>query len=674
MKPIQLSGDVRLAVPVTGAWILLAIANTLAGDKTLSPLVIQLSVVLLLVFAIVVMRRIPLLGLFCFVSISFLLSWSLRAVTHIDSSSWSDPSAAQDDWWTSWAVPIRAAFLQATEDFPGVGGQLIPGLAIGDTSRVSESLSTAMKTVSLTHITAVSGANCVIVTASCIALAALCGLHKNARLVAGAVGLITFVILVTPQPSVLRAAAMALIVMFALSVGRPSSGIPLLAITVVILLLWDPWLSVDFGLILSASATAGLLLFSEPIARSLTRWIPYWLAVVLAVPFSAQLACQPFIILLTPTIPTFGVLANVVAGPAAPLATIVGLLACLLIMWVPALAVPLLWIAWLPAQWIGITATTFEQFPAAQISWFSGLFGAVMMLLVSIAILLLLISPRKPVRRLSGLALSLFIVCWGAVNLVQDIRFTHTLPPSWDIAACDVGQGDGLILRSENKIAVIDVGRKPEPMSHCLHQLGVSRIDLLVLTHFDKDHVGGLSAVLGKVDLAVVGKPENLEDQSLLDDLNRSGAQVVRGLSGMKGSLGVASWKVLWPDGKHPLMEMGNPGSVTLLVTFPKYSALFLGDLGEEAQRALMGSGHLANVQVVKVAHHGSADQSPELYELLHPDIGILSVGAGNDYGHPRQETLEILNALHAQTPRTDKDGLVLITSTSTGLSVWTEH
>ena len=121
-------------------------------------------------------------------------------------------------------------------------------------------------------------------------------------------------------------------------------------------------------------------------------------------------------------------------------------------------------------------------------------------------------------------------------------------------------------------------------------------------------------------------------------------------------------------------MELGNPGSVTLLVAFPSFRALFLGDLGQEAQLALMNTVDLPTVQVVKVAHHGSADQSSTLYEKVNPAIGLFSVGAENEYGHPRSETLTLLTDLGAFTPRTDNDGLILISARSSGLSVWTEH
>lgn len=674
MNTVRVAGDLRLALPTLGSWLVLACfaqSNVVGISATKAGALVTGVLCCLLAFLFI--RKLSVVGLWLLLTSALLISLGSRLPTHVEKHPWDQPTDTHA-WWAAWAIPIRSAFLSATEQLPGVGGELIPGLAIGDTSRVGEQLSTAMKTVSLTHITAVSGANCVIVTATVMAVLSLCGAHRKLRLVVAVAALCAFVVLVTPQPSVLRAATMALIVIVSLYRGRPSSGIPILAIATLILLMWDPWLSIDFGMILSICATAGLLLFSEPISQSLSRFLPTWLAVLFSVPLAAQLTCQPFIILLTPTFPTYGVLANVIAGPAAPFATIVGLIASLVITWVPLLAVPLLWIAWLPAQWVGTTALSLSTFPIAQIPWISGFPGFAVMTAASCAVLILLLSARTSWRRLSGLLLTSAVVLWATTNVVQHMKFFHQLPPTWEIAACDVGQGDGLIIRSAGHIAVIDVGRKPQPMTRCLEQLGVTHVDLLVLTHFDKDHVGGLSALLGKVSHAIVGQPENTEDQDLLEQLSESGAQVIRGHSGMTGRLGEAQWEVLWPDGKHPLMDTGNPGSVTMLVTFPEFNALFLGDLGKESQLALLNSTHLPHVDVVKVAHHGSADQSATLYELIKPEIGIFSVGADNDYGHPRRETLDILEQLRALTPRTDEDGLVLVSESPTGLSVWTEH
>ena len=126
----------------------------------------------------------------------------------------------------------------------------------------------------------------------------------------------------------------------------------MLALATIVLLAFDPWLARSYGFVLSVLATAGLLLLAGPLARVLERWLPRWLAIVIAVPFAAQLACQPVIILLSATLPTYGVVANVLAAPAAPIATVVGLAACVLLVLIPPLGALLCQLAWLPSAWI----------------------------------------------------------------------------------------------------------------------------------------------------------------------------------------------------------------------------------------------------------------------------------------------------------------------------------
>ena len=674
MKNIRIAADLRLLVPVLFGWIVLATTLVWSDSTPIAPLVIGGVVLLLVLVGFAVIRLKPIFGLSAIVTGALLVTWLIQLPSHVETHPWDIPEQVQSPWWLAWADVLRSSFLSATAELPDYGGQLIPGLAIGDTSRVSEQLSNAMKVVSLTHITAVSGANCAIVTASVMSIAALCGAGKTVRLIAASVTLIAFVVLVTPQPSVLRAAVMAMVVMLSLFSGRPGSGIPLLAFATLLMLLWNPWWAIDFGFILSVSATAGIVVFSGPLTMSLSRWLPFWLSAMISIPLAAQLLCQPFIILLSPQLPTYGVLANVIAAPAAPVATVIGLVACLVAWWAPGLALPLLWMSWLPAEWIGHTAILISRFPQAQIPWFEGMMGALCAAMLSVLVLLALLAPKMIVRITSAVVIVMSSAIWGISALVIGFNFSSSLPDDWSVAACDVGQGDALVLKSMGKVAVIDVGRTPEPMKKCMEQLRITHIDLLVLTHFDKDHVGGLDAVMGKVDHAIVGKPDIAEDQGLLTELSRAGARLQRGIQGLSGTLGEAQWQVLWPDTEHPTMELGNPGSVTLLVAFPSFRALFLGDLGQEAQLALMNTVDLPTVQLVKVAHHGSADQSSTLYEKVNPAIGLFSVGAENVYGHPRSETLTLLNELGALTPRTDEDGLILISETASGLSVWTEH
>jgi competence protein ComEC len=601
-------------------------------------------------------------------------------------------------WALDWANGLRTSFSAASTALPGDGGRLLPGLAIGDTAAVGAQLDAAMKTTSLSHLTAVSGANCAVVIALIMLLGAAVGVPRGARIVASVLVLIGFVVLVTPQSSVVRAAVMAAIVLFATLAGRPVRGLPVLALAAIALLAIDPWLSRDYGFALSVLATGGLLLLSGPLTRLLARAMPFGVAAVLAIPLAAQLACQPVLVLLDPSIPLYGVVANALAEPAAPLATVIGLLGCLALPAVPWLGETLVAVAWLPASWIAAVATFFAALPAASLPWPEGLVGLLLLAILTTLGLVAVLGggmlgggggggggrsgPGRGLRfGAAGIVLALLA---GFTGATAGARVAQQLarPADWQIAACDIGQGDAVLVRSGGEVALIDTGPDPALLTRCLDELGIGRIDLLVLSHFDLDHVGGADAVLGRVDHAVVGPSGEASDDRLVAELARSGAVVDEVSRGDSGLLGELRYSVLWPRARLDSIEPGNDASVVLAFEPVAecmsgcLSSLFLGDLGERSQALMLAAGPISPVDVVKVSHHGSADQSERVYERAAATVGVIGVGVDNDYGHPTDRLLDLLAAQGTAVARTDLEGLVLLAPGGTAgeVRVWKER
>ncbi|MET0780811.1 MAG: ComEC/Rec2 family competence protein [Microbacterium sp.] len=594
------------------------------------------------------------------------------------------------------AAGLRGGLVAATAGLPAPGAGLIPGLAVGDTSAVSADLDAAMKESSLSHLTAVSGANCAIVVGLAFAAVAAVGGSRRARVGGGVVALVGFVLLVTPEPSVVRAGAMAAIAMLGVLLGRTGAGMAMLALAVTVLLVADPWLAGSLGFALSAVATGSLLLFARPLANGLARRMPRALALALSVPLAAQLACGPLLVIIAPTVPLYGVVANLLAAPAAPIATIAGLAACL--------AAPLPWlqsgltaIAWLPASWIAGTAHTFSGLPGDQVPWPEGWTGVAALALVSAAIGTVIVVPRTSavsgrgtrrherraqvprsqlLRIGAGLLLAVVVgvVVGGAALASAAGRWT--LPPRWSVLACDIGQGDAVVVRSADAVALIDTGPEPEALERCLARAGVDRIDLLVLTHFDLDHAGGVEAVVGRTRNVVHGPAASIADETVLALLEEGGARLVRGRPDLSGTLGGAAWRVLWPPAQSLAFAAGNDASVVVDIRGGGVPAtLFLGDLSTSPQTALAASGALdPPYDVVKVAHHGSADQDTRLYELADPAVALVTVGADNSYGHPRDEILDPLARLGARIARTDRDGLIAVWREGSDVRVWRER
>ncbi|GAA2022495.1 ComEC/Rec2 family competence protein [Agromyces tropicus] len=604
------------------------------------------------------------------------LPGSSRAAYRLDADRVLDVGPAPS--LIAWTHPLRAGLAQASLELGGDGGALVPGLAIGDTSRVTDDLRSAMTTASLTHLTAVSGANCAIVTAAAFWAAGLAGLPRLVRVLAAVAALGGFAMLVTPEASVVRASAMAVVVLVACATARAAGGVPALAVAVVVLLAIDPWYSRDAGFALSACATAGLVLWAGPLATALGRRMPRPLAVVVAIPLAAQLACQPVLVLLEPVIPVYGVPANLLAAPAAPLATVAGLVGCLLLPVLPSVGVAALQVAWVPASWIALLARGVERLPVTGLPWPPDLPGALLAAGVvggaMVPVLLPSSTGSRARRALRGIAVGLSCICTavplGAAAGPAAVAALDR-PTGWDLWQCDVEQGDAVLVRSAAAVLLVDAGPDPAALGECLDAARVDRIDLLVLTHWDADHVGGTPALAGRVGTVLHGPPDGGRSERALDPLVAGGAEAIEVVAGRSGALGDARWRIVWPrDGAAP----GNDASVVVDLHAPGYRAVFLGDLGRTAQDALRRSAGLGRVDVVKVAHHGSADQSPELYRELSAPVGLVGVGADNGYGHPTDTALELLRAAGTVPVRSDLAGSSAVGFDADGIALWTER
>ena len=574
------------------------------------------------------------------------------------------------------AAGARADFIERAAALPEPGAGLLPGLAVGDTRAVSQDVAAAMLASGLSHLTAVSGANCAIVVAAVFWFVSLLGGGRGLRVVLSLLALGAFVVLVTPEPSVVRASAMASLAMLAVLLGRPSAGLPMLSLAVCGLLIVDPWLAATPGFALSAAATAALLVLSRPLLRGLGRWLPRPLALALSVPLAAQIVCGPIVALFSDTQSIVGVIANLLAAPAAPVATVIGLLACLTAP-LPALADLLAAAAWLPAAWIQTTATVTAGLPGATAPVPAGPLAALQVAVLSTAITLVLVRPRSRPLHLAAAAVVIIALAVSAARmLLTGPLASMTTPGRWSIAACDIGQGDAVLIRSNGRTALVDTGADPDALARCLAQTGSDRIDLLVLTHFDLDHVGAATSLAGRVTTVLHGPVAELADQRILDELAAEGAVLREGAIGSHGSLGDARWRITWPPPDSAAFPSGNDASLVVDIAgggVPRM--LMLGDLSATPQRQLLSSGRVSGrYDVVKVAHHGSGDQEPALYAEVAAPVALISVGEGNDYGHPRDETLSLLDAAGSRALRTDRRGLVLLGEQDGRLVVWTER
>ncbi|ASN20503.1 competence protein ComEC [Arthrobacter sp. YN] len=304
------------------------------------------------------------------------------------------------------AADVRQRFVSAADWLPPDASGLLPGMVTGDTSALPESLETAMKTTGMTHLTAVSGANCSLILGGFILLARCFRWARPAAGAFAACGLLAFVIMVGPDPSVLRAAVMGTVGLAALTGGLRGRSLSFLCLATTTLLLLDPAMAANVGFLLSVLATLGIVLLAARIASWIPAWVPRWLAAGVAVPLSAQLLCGPVIVALQPQFSSFALIANVVAGPLVAPVTIFGTIAVPLATALPWLAVVPIAVAGICAGLVAGVARFFAGLPGAALAWAEGPVGIAAMVLSSVVTLLavwMALHPASVRRHVMGL-------------------------------------------------------------------------------------------------------------------------------------------------------------------------------------------------------------------------------------------------------------------------------
>jgi competence protein ComEC len=567
-------------------------------------------------------------------------------------------------WWQRGAGEVRAGLQQAAAGLPALPRGLLPGLVVGDTSQLDPVLEERFRVAGLSHLTAVSGTNLSLVVGAVALL--LRRLRASPAVIAlvSMVALVGFVVLARPSSSVLRAAVMAGIALIALATGRQRAALPVLAATMLGLLLWQPGLAVDFGFALSVVATAALLLLAPGWVQALRRRrVPVGLAEGLAVAAAAHLVTVPIIAGISGRVSLVAIPANVLAEPVVAAVTILGLLAAVSsVVWLP-LATLLAQLAGWPCRWLVWVAEYFGSLPGASVPWPAGVRGGLLLAALSAAVLLL--CRRPPARALLGVAavLGTLIQIPGRAVLVS------WPPPGWVMVACDVGQGDALVLNAgPGSAVVIDAGPDPVPVDRCLRELGVTRIPVLVLSHDHLDHVGGLSGVLHqrRVD-RVLSSPlaEPVSGHRLvLSVLAGHQLRVEPAAAGQRIDAGQSQLDVLGPSQVF-LGSRSDPNnsSVVLRATVAGVRILLPGDAEVEAQDDLLSAGADLRADILKVPHHGSAYSDPAFLQAAHADLALISAGAGNDYGHPSPLLLAELARLGVPVARTDQQGDIAVVS-----------
>jgi competence protein ComEC len=338
------------------------------------------------------------------------------------------------------ARELRGRFVDASAFLAPDGRGLLPGMVTGDTSALDEGLNNAMKAVGMTHLTAVSGANCSLVLGALLVACRRFRLPRAPAAGAALAGLGLFVVLVGPDASVLRAALMGGIGVASLAGGRSGRGLSFLCLAVIGLLLLDPALGSSFGFLLSVLATLGIILLGRHIIDWIPAAVPPWMAAAVAVPLSAQLLCGPVIVLLQPQFATYSLLANVVAAPLVAPVTLLGTVAVPLVVVLPWAATALIAVAGTFSGGVAGTARFAAQLPGSALPWPEGVPGVLSMALLSTVTLAAVWAAANPLMVMRQMRKA-----HGATMVLIELT-EQRLQPLRQTSGLDRGPGHGRLV------------------------------------------------------------------------------------------------------------------------------------------------------------------------------------------------------------------------------------
>lgn len=581
---------------------------------------------------------------------------------------------------------------------PEPHASLLNGILLGIESGIPEATLEAFNQTGATHVLVISGSNFAILSAIFLLMGRrFLGQRWGLALAIGMI--VLYALLVGGDPPVLRAAFMGLLGMWALLARRRTVALNTLAFAVLAMTAWQPGQLHDVGFQLSAMATLGLIALVGPLQQTTIKSAKFGLdggtagffRDVLLVSVAAQAMTLPLVVGTFGRLSLIAPLTNALIVPVqSALLTSGGLATLAGMVWLPLgrvlAAVPFACLAWTleVVEWtaqLPLASVAVGPFASWQI-W--GLYAA-----AGLAWLGARWARSPSAAAIKGrLALPPALAAWQHALLVAGAVLVAVVP--WwagrflpdgrlHLYALDVGQGDALlIVAPDGKQVLVDGG--PDPVS-LLAELGERMppwdraLELVILTHADADHVGGLPELLSRYEVAQVADSGFGHDTAVYgaweERLAAQGVAATVAMPGQRWSLGEgAVLEVLAPSGAP--FDALNDNSVVTRLRYGTFCALLTGDIGAEAEARLASSGTLGECQVLKVPHHGSGTSSSQHFlDALQPGYALVSAGADNFFGHPDATVLARYETMGTRLLRTDQQGTLHLATD--GRSLWVE-
>ena len=592
---------------------------------------------------------------------------------------------------------------------------LLLGLLLGDSSKIDENMEENFKITSLTHILAVSGAQVsYIIAAMYSLLKRKIGIQKTRVVIIAS--LIFYTALTGFSPSIVRAGIMGIILMISGLVFRKNDIINSIAISLFFMLVYNPFLLENVGLQLSYLGTIGIIGFNKTIILILKniqirnrKWkykinrklilLISKIKEILAVTMSASLAVVPVMIYHFNLFGTYflitNLLASIIIGPITLLGTLLVIISFISINIAKILSYILKFLID-----ILLFISSFSKLPISKIYIPTPTITFIIIIYLSLIISLFIYkvfherNPNTTILRVRNLlALVKYKFKQNRNYIIKRIVIINIviflciifIPRDLKINFVDVGQGDStFIITPKNKTILIDGGGSntgsfdvgENTLLPYILDKGYNKIDLMIISHFDSDHVGGLLTILEeiKVEKVLIAKQEEQSEnyKRFLNIVKEKNIPVIVGKRGDKINIEKDLYlDILFPESEQIEENVINNNSLVFNIHYNNFSMLFTGDIEEIAEKRIIEITNKSRLKadIIKIPHHGSKTSSTrELLEIVLPKIALIGVGKDNLFGHPSSETIDKLDELEIKTYRTDINGEIMINVNKSGI------
>lgn len=556
----------------------------------------------------------------------------------------------------------------ANRNMPKRTANLLLGILIGERDNIQEDIIESFRTANLSHILAVSGAHTSYIILGITYLISKSKTPKRIGYIITIINLLIFIIITGASYSVVRACIMAIVVIGAKICYRKENFFTSICISLIIILIQNPFAINDIGLKLSFMGTAGIVIFNKSITNFFIKLkIKQKIAEALSVTFSAQLMIMPITILNFNTISLTFFISNILASPLLGIIIIFGFISIFISSILNPISKILFLILHIFLELLILVSKVTEKIPGSSILVKTpNILFAIVYYILILFFNYFFVIKQNPTRRFHKKIIKIITIkniknafkVIAVVFLIMLLltRIVRIINPTLKIYFIDVGQGDStLIVTPKNKKILIDGGEgKTNVLFQYLLDRRINKIDYIIISHFDSDHCNGLIEIIEKmrVENIVMSKQskESEEYKKILEIIKQKNIKV----SSVKAEDKIIIEKNLYikilnPAEKFEFQDLNNNAIVAKLV-YKNFSMLFTGDIEKAEENLAKKYKNELKSTILKVAHHGSKTSTSEKFlKYVEPQIALIGVGENNKFGHPNQITIEKLKNIRSQ-------------------------